>query len=85
MLGSAQIKEEIDRVKAQMADLQRKGQYDKLAELQYGKLPQLEAQLKAAEKSGDGSGRRTSCCAPRLAPRKSPKWFPAPPASRSAR
>ena len=56
VLGSAQIKEEIDRVKAQMADLQRKGQYDKLAELQYGKLPQLEAQLKAAEKSGDGSG-----------------------------
>jgi ATP-dependent Clp protease ATP-binding subunit ClpB len=49
VLGSAQIKEEIDRIKAQMADLQRKGQYDKLAELQYGKLPQLEAQLKAAD------------------------------------
>ena len=52
--GSAHIKEEIDKVRAQIADLQRKGQYDKLAELQYGKLPQLEAQLKAAEKSGDG-------------------------------
>ncbi len=51
--GSAQIKEEIERVRAQMADLQRKGQLDKVAELQYGKLPQLEAQLKAAEKSGD--------------------------------
>ena len=47
--GSAHIKEEIDKLKAQMAELQRKGQYDKLAELQYGKLPQLEAQLKAAE------------------------------------
>ena len=47
--GSAHIKEEIDRLKAQMAELQRKGQYDKLAELQYGKLPQLETQLKAAE------------------------------------
>ena len=53
--GSAHIKEEIDKLKAQMAELQRKGQYDKLAELQYGKLPQLEAQLKAAEKSGDGA------------------------------
>ena len=52
--GSAHIKEEIDKLKAQMAEFQRKGQYDKLAELQYGKLPQLEAQLKAAEKSGDG-------------------------------
>jgi ATP-dependent Clp protease ATP-binding subunit ClpB len=32
-----------------MAELQRKGQFDKLAELQYGKLPQLESQLKQAE------------------------------------
>ncbi|WP_131111057.1 ATP-dependent chaperone ClpB [Sulfuricystis thermophila] len=52
--GTQHIKEEIDRIRAQIADLQRKGQYDKLAELQYGKLPQLEAQLKAAEKLGAG-------------------------------
>jgi ATP-dependent Clp protease ATP-binding subunit ClpB len=52
--GSASIKGEIDRLKAQMAELQRKGQYDKLAEIQYGKLPQLEAQLHAAEKGGKG-------------------------------
>ena len=51
--GSAHIKEEIDRLRSEMADLQRKGQYDKLAEIQYGKLPQLEAQLKHAEASGD--------------------------------
>src|SRR5690606_33040187 len=53
--GSAHIKEEIDALRAQMADLQRKGQYEKLAELQYGKLPQLEAQLKAAEQSGESA------------------------------
>jgi len=52
--GSAHIKEEIEKLKLQMAELQRQGAFDKLAELQYGKLPQLEAQLKAAEKSGDG-------------------------------
>jgi ATP-dependent Clp protease ATP-binding subunit ClpB len=52
--GSASIKSEIDKLKAQMAELQRKGQYDKLAEIQYGKLPQLEAQLHAAEKGGKG-------------------------------
>jgi hypothetical protein len=40
--GSAHIKEEIDALRAQMAELQRKGQLDKVAELQYGKLPQLE-------------------------------------------
>ncbi len=56
--GSAHIKEEIDKVKAQMTELQRKGQYDKLAELQYGTLPQLEAQLKSAEAAGEGVGQK---------------------------
>ncbi|MBL8477303.1 MAG: ATP-dependent chaperone ClpB [Methyloversatilis sp.] len=50
--GSSHIREEIEKVRAQMTDLQRKGQFDKLAELQYGKLPQLEAQLNQAEKTG---------------------------------
>ncbi|MEW6294468.1 MAG: ATP-dependent chaperone ClpB [Pseudomonadota bacterium] len=52
--GTQHVKEEIDKLRAQIADLQRKGQFDKLAELQYGKLPQLEAQLKQAEKVGAG-------------------------------
>ncbi len=47
--GTQSIKEEIDRVRAEMAELQRKGQFDKLAELQYSKLPELEARLKAAD------------------------------------
>ncbi len=47
--GSAHIKEEIDRVRAEIVKLQRAGKLDKVAELQYGKLPQLEAQLKQAE------------------------------------
>ncbi|GAB2910448.1 ATP-dependent chaperone ClpB [Paralcaligenes sp. KSB-10] len=47
--GSQSVKEEIERTRAEMADLQRKGQFDKLAELQYGKLPELEGRLKAAE------------------------------------
>ena len=51
--GSAHIKEEIDHLRAQMADFQRKGQLDKVAELQYGKLPQLEGQLKMAEQAGE--------------------------------
>jgi ATP-dependent Clp protease ATP-binding subunit ClpB len=51
--GSQSIKEEIDRVRADMLDLQRKGQFDKLAELQYGKLPELEGRLKAAESGKD--------------------------------
>ncbi|MFJ2991584.1 ATP-dependent chaperone ClpB [Pandoraea sp. NPDC087047] len=47
--GSAQVKEEIDRVRAEIAKLQREGKLDKVAELQYGKLPQLEARLKDAD------------------------------------
>jgi len=51
--GSQSIKEEIEQVRAEMAELQRKGQFDKLAELQYGKLPELEGRLKAAEAGKD--------------------------------
>ncbi|PLC49181.1 ATP-dependent chaperone ClpB [Pollutimonas subterranea] len=47
--GSQAIKEEIERVRSEMAELQRRGQFDKLAELQYGKLPELEGRLEAAE------------------------------------
>jgi ATP-dependent Clp protease ATP-binding subunit ClpB len=47
--GTQAIKEEIERARAEMAELQRKGQFDKLAEWQYSKLPELEARLKAAE------------------------------------
>ncbi len=53
--GSAHIKEEIDALRAQMAEFQRKGQLDKVAELQYGKLPQLEGQLKMAEQAGQNA------------------------------
>ncbi|GHT95394.1 chaperone protein ClpB [Betaproteobacteria bacterium] len=49
--GAKHIREEIDALKVKMADFQRKGQFDKLAELQYGELPRLEAQLKVAEKA----------------------------------
>ena len=58
VLGSAQIKEEIDHLKADINRLQREGKLGEVAELQYGKLPQLEAQLKAAEKAGDGEQKK---------------------------
>ena len=38
------INTEIEKVKLQIADAQRKNDYNKLAELQYGKLPALEKQ-----------------------------------------
>ena len=58
--GSAYIKEEIDRLRAEITQLQRQGKFDKVAELQYGKLPQLEAQLKQADKPKAGKPDRKS-------------------------
>ncbi|QWD80445.1 ATP-dependent chaperone ClpB [Polynucleobacter sp. MWH-Spelu-300-X4] len=46
--GTASIKEEIDKVKSEIAKLQREGKLEKVAELQYGKLPELEGKLKSA-------------------------------------
>ena len=56
--GSRHIREEIDHLKVRMAEFQRKGQFDKLAELQYGELPKLEAQLKVAEKADGGASKQ---------------------------
>ncbi|OWW18054.1 Clp protease N-terminal domain-containing protein, partial [Noviherbaspirillum denitrificans] len=46
--GSQHIKEEIEKVRLQMEEAKRKGDWQKMSELQYGTLPQLEAQLKQA-------------------------------------
>jgi ATP-dependent Clp protease ATP-binding subunit ClpB len=57
--GAAQVKEEIDRVRADIARLQREGKLEKVAELQYGNLPQLEKKLKeAAQREAEGGGQR---------------------------
>ncbi|MBP6108346.1 MAG: ATP-dependent chaperone ClpB [Rhodocyclaceae bacterium] len=55
MQGTTHIKEEIERVKVQMAELQRQGAFDKLAELQYGTLPKLEAQIKASDVASESA------------------------------
>ena len=62
--GSAQIKEEIDRIRFQIEDWKRKGDFNKVAELQYGRLPELEKKLAEAQskeqgrsKAGQASGK----------------------------
>jgi ATP-dependent Clp protease ATP-binding subunit ClpB len=47
---SGDVLAEIDRIKVQIEDLKRKGDFNKVAELQYGRLPDLERKLKEAEK-----------------------------------
>ncbi len=50
--GSQHIKEELEKLKIEMEAAKRKGDWQKVSELQYGRVPQLEAQLKQADKSG---------------------------------
>lgn len=47
--GSQHIKEELEKLKLEMEAAKRKGDWQRMSELQYGQIPQLEAQLKKAE------------------------------------
>ena len=49
--GSKHIREEIEKIRQQMEEARRKGDWQKMSELQYGRLPELEAQLKHADTS----------------------------------
>ena len=49
--GGALLKEEIEKCKMQMEEFKRQGNFNKVAELQYGKLPELEKRLKEANAS----------------------------------
>ncbi len=50
--GTQHIKEEIEKIRLEMESAKRKGDWQKVSELQYGRIPQLEAQLKKAESAG---------------------------------
>jgi len=43
--GTQHVKEELDRVRAEMESAQRKGDLQRASELKYGRIPKLEAQL----------------------------------------
>jgi ATP-dependent Clp protease ATP-binding subunit ClpB len=44
--GSKHLMEDIDRIRTQIEEFKRKGDFNRVAELQYGKLPELEKALK---------------------------------------
>lgn len=58
---SGTVREEIERIKLDIEEFTRKGDFNKVAELQYGQLPELEKRLKEAqakEAAGDGGTQR---------------------------
>jgi ATP-dependent Clp protease ATP-binding subunit ClpB len=60
--GSQSIKEEIEKLRLEIEQFTRKGDWQKVSELQYGRLPELEARLKAADAKEQG----TEASKPRL-------------------
>jgi ATP-dependent Clp protease ATP-binding subunit ClpB len=58
--GSAHLKEDIDKIRFQIEEFKRKGDFNKVAELQYGKLPDLEKRLKEAQDKETAKGKDTS-------------------------
>lgn len=62
--GSAHVKEEIEKIKFQVEELKRKGDFNRVAELQYGKLPELEKRLKEAQ--AKEAGKKGTAGAPQL-------------------
>ena len=59
--GAQSIKEELDRLKIEMEAAKRKGDWQKVSEIQYGRIPQLEAQLKSED-----TGEKAQAPRPRL-------------------
>ena len=55
--GSQTIKEEIEKIRLQMEEARRKGDWQKMSELQYGRMPELEASLKQADIGEAPSGK----------------------------
>src|SRR4030095_4283147 len=55
--GSAQVKEEIDKLRRDIEEYTRKADFNKVAELQYGRLPELENRLKEAQATESGKAR----------------------------
>ncbi|MBI2768495.1 MAG: ATP-dependent chaperone ClpB [Burkholderiales bacterium] len=54
--GSATVMEDIEKMRHQIEELTRKGDFNKVAELQYGKLPELEKRLKEAQAKETAKG-----------------------------
>jgi len=55
--GSQVVREEVDKLRQKIEELTRKGDFNKVAELQYGKLPELEKRLKEAQDKENAKGK----------------------------
>ncbi|MDP1682505.1 MAG: AAA family ATPase, partial [Burkholderiales bacterium] len=52
--GTQHIKEALEQVRVEMEEAKRQGDWQKMSEIQYGRIPELEAQLKHAQSAEAG-------------------------------
>ncbi len=55
--GSADVNKQIEHIKSQIEELKRKGDFNAVAELQYGKLPELGKRLQEAQAAETGKAK----------------------------
>ena len=53
--GTAHIKEELDQARIELETAHRAGDLQRMSELQYGRIPELEKQLEEASKAGEST------------------------------
>src|SRR5206468_374566 len=53
LLGTAQVREELDRARLELEAARRAGNLGRMAELQYGRIPELEKRLSSAAAAED--------------------------------
>jgi ATP-dependent Clp protease ATP-binding subunit ClpB len=52
LAAATRYKEELDRLRAELEDAKRRGDFNKAGELQYGRIPEMERKLEEAEGAG---------------------------------
>ena len=56
----SELKKKIEALRFEAEEQTRKGQLDRAAQIQYGELPKLEAELKKLNAAQDGAGKPTA-------------------------
>jgi ATP-dependent Clp protease ATP-binding subunit ClpB len=51
--GAQKLKNELDTLRVELANVQRRGEFQRAGEIAYGRIPELEKKLKAMEAGGD--------------------------------
>ncbi|MGJ3232081.1 MAG: ATP-dependent chaperone ClpB [Oceanicaulis sp.] len=54
LASTTEVKEQLDRLRAELADAERRGDLARASELKYGQIPELEKRLREAEEAADG-------------------------------